>query len=130
MNAIIIGGNETVKTTIREQLNENFHVRIHHLDPDAILGDHDQAVLESADVILIDLTSKFLNSRLFVKEMKEFSPNAKILVLHIYRENELITPLFHAGASGYMLIDKIHSHLVHVIKRMTGGDEDIIAGID
>ncbi|MFP4469879.1 MAG: hypothetical protein ACLFPE_04315 [Bacteroidales bacterium] len=130
MKAIIIGGNENVSEAIREQLVEYFNAKAHLYNPEGDLKEEDQVFLQSADIVLIDLTSKFVNSRLFVKEVKELSPEARIIVLHIYREQELITPLFHAGAAAYVLIDTIPDHLPLVVKRVLGGEENLSAGIE
>ncbi len=130
MTAIIIGANESVNTAVEEQLTENFDIRVHALKPDNVLNDDDQNVLENAHLVVIDLTSGIKSSRIFVKQICEISPQAGIILLHIYRERELIDPLFQAGAAGYVLVDTINNQLPFVARKVLNGEKAVSGDTD
>ena len=122
MKAVIIGKNKAINDALGELLKENIACNIYHILPQNVLTNTDYDQLKNAEILLIDLNSSFTNSQLFVKELHEINPNAKIIALHIYKDLTLIKAIINAGASAYLLVNTNQNELVSAIKEISNGN--------
>jgi two-component system, NarL family, response regulator len=64
-----------------------------------------------------------------IKAIKQFRPDAKIIVLTMYEGEEHIYRAMSAGANTYVLKDTISSDLVRVIRNVFSGDQQLSPGL-
>jgi len=62
-------------------------------------------------LILTDLSMPRVNGMEAIKEIKRQSPETKVLVLTVHKEEEYILSTFRAGADGYLLKDSTHAEV-------------------
>ena len=74
------------------------------------------------DVVLMDLRIPELDGIKTCKEIKSKMPDAKILVLTTYQNDEEIFGSISAGASGYLLKDIKPSDLVEAVRTVSRGE--------
>lgn len=122
MKAIIIGKNRIVKDLIADLLNEEFGFEVAFLQLENPLEIPNLQQLENADIIMIDLTNGHPNSRLYLRELHEIAPQAKIIAMHHFSEKELINPFIDAGASAYLLINTTVGELINAINAALSGN--------
>jgi DNA-binding NarL/FixJ family response regulator len=79
-----------------------------HLHPDVVL----------MDIAMPDL-SGFEATRLILRK----NPKAKVLILTMYEEEEVINRCLAAGAAGYVLKDAPRAHLIHAIDVVRNGGQ-------
>ncbi len=80
-------------------------------------------------LILMDLSMPRMNGMDAIKEIKKRSPETKILVLTVHKNEEYILATLQAGADGYVLKDSTHSELEMAIKSVFSGNYYISPGI-
>ena len=73
------------------------------------------------NLILTDLSMPRVNGMEAIKEIKRQSPETKVLVLTVHKEEEYILSTFRAGADGYLLKDSTHAELVMAVKKVLSG---------
>jgi DNA-binding NarL/FixJ family response regulator len=73
------------------------------------------------DVILMDLSMPKMNGLEAMREIKRLSPDTKILVLTVHKNEEYILASFQAGADGYVLKDASHHELIAAVKTVMQG---------
>jgi two-component system response regulator NreC len=67
------------------------------------------------DVILMDVAMPDLNGFEATRRIRKAERRAKVLILTMYEEEDVIARCLDAGASGYVLKDAPVAHLVHAI---------------
>ncbi len=73
------------------------------------------------DIILLDLSMPKMNGISAIKEIKKQSPQTKVLVLTIHRDEEYILTSFQAGADGYCLKDARFDEVLNAMKMILSG---------
>jgi len=73
------------------------------------------------DLILTDLSMPRMNGMEAVREIKKRTPDTKIIVLTVHKNEEYILATLRAGADGYVIKDSTHSELVMAIKSVLSG---------
>jgi NarL family two-component system response regulator LiaR len=74
------------------------------------------------DVILLDLVMPRKGGIEAISEIKEENPNARILVLTSFAEDDKVFPAIKAGALGYLLKDSSASELLQAIRDVHRGE--------
>lgn len=74
------------------------------------------------DVILLDMMMPDLDGLEAIKLIKEENPQARILVLTSFGENEKLSAAIQAGALGYLLKDTTPDDLFHAIQSVYRGN--------
>ena len=78
-----------------------------------------QAVAKAAelapDVILMDIAMPDLSGFEATRRVLQHDPRAKVIILTMYEEEEVINRCLGAGAAGYVLKDAPRAHLIHAI---------------
>lgn len=73
------------------------------------------------DVILMDLVMPQMDGVQAIREIKQQNPNARILVLTSFSEDDRIFPAIKAGAAGYLLKDASPQELLQAIQDIHRG---------
>lgn len=81
------------------------------------------------NLVLMDLSMPRMNGMDAIKEIKKRSPETKILVLTVHKNEEYIVATLQAGADGYALKDSTHIELKIAIKNVLSGNHYISPGI-
>jgi NarL family two-component system response regulator LiaR len=82
----------------------------------------DRAHTLQPDVILLDLVMPRKSGLEAIVEIKEKTPNARILVLTSFAEDDKVFPAIKAGAMGYLLKDSSAQELVQAIRDVYQGE--------
>lgn len=81
------------------------------------------------DLILTDLSMPRMNGMEAIKEIRERSPETKILVLTVHKAEEYILATLQAGANGYLLKESTHAELLIAVHHVLRGRCYISPGI-
>jgi two-component system, NarL family, response regulator LiaR len=73
------------------------------------------------DVILIDLVMPQMDGLAAIQSIRADDPQARILVLTSFADDERIFPAIKAGAMGYLLKDTLPHDLLHAIREVSQG---------
>ena len=88
-----------------------------------------EAVLEARslrpDVILMDLVMPRKNGIEAIGEIKQENPEARILVLTSFAEDDKVFPAIKAGALGYLLKDSSPQELIQAIREVYRGESSL-----
>jgi NarL family two-component system response regulator LiaR len=82
----------------------------------------DAAVARSPDVVLMDLVMPGIGGVEAIRQIREQRPQARVLVLTSFQEDEQIFPAVRAGAAGYLLKDVEPQELVRAIRAAHAGE--------
>lgn len=84
-----------------------------------------QARLLQPDVILLDMVMPNMNGVEAIREIKTENPDARILVLTSFAEDEHVFPAMKAGALGYLLKDSSPQELLRAIRDVYRGESSL-----
>ena len=88
------------------------------------------ALQERPDVIIMDIVMPHMSGiEATLAILKEW-PDAKILILTSYLDNEKIYPVIEAGAKGYMLKTSSAAEILNSIRKVYRGEEAIETEVD
>ena len=73
------------------------------------------------DVILLDLQMPIKSGLEIIPEIKQHIPNARILVITSFGDDEYVFPAIKAGALGYLLKDTSPDEILHAIREVYAG---------
>jgi NarL family two-component system response regulator LiaR len=77
------------------------------------------------DVILMDLMMPRKSGTEAIEEIKQVNPDARVLVLTSFAEDEKVFPAIRAGAQGYLLKDSTPQELLDAIRRVYRGEASL-----
>jgi two-component system, NarL family, response regulator NreC len=83
----------------------------------------DQAKLLRPDVILMDISMPVLKGFDATRRIKRFLPDARILILTVYDDEDLVTRCLNAGALGYLVKDSPPAQVVFAIEAASRGEQ-------
>jgi two-component system response regulator NreC len=75
------------------------------------------------DVVLMDIAMPDLSGFDATRRILQANPKAKVIVLTMYEEEEVINRCLAAGAAGYVLKDAPRAHLIHAIDVVNKGGQ-------
>ena len=75
------------------------------------------------DVVLMDIAMPDLSGFDATRRILQANPKAKVIVLTMYEEEEVINRCLAAGAAGYVLKDDPRAHLIHAIDVVNKGGQ-------
>jgi two-component system, NarL family, response regulator LiaR len=89
-------------------------------------GDGHEAVAEvqklRPDVVLLDLVMPNLDGIDAIRQIRQASPDTKVIVLTTFADDEKVFPAVRAGAAGYLLKDVEPKELVDAIRTVHRGE--------
>ena len=126
---ILVDDHEMVRLGLKSFLN---------LQPDVeVIGEAsngrtgiDMALELRPDVVVMDLVMPEMNGVEATLELLKAWPEAKILVLTSYLDNEKIYPVIAAGAKGYMLKTSSAAEILNAIRKVAKGKLAIETEVD
>ncbi|MEX1139762.1 MAG: response regulator transcription factor [Bacteroidota bacterium] len=74
------------------------------------------------DVVVLDISMPVLNGVQATVRIQKFNSKIKILILSMYKDEEYVREVFHAGASGYILKQTTGAELIKAIKEVNKGN--------
>jgi DNA-binding NarL/FixJ family response regulator len=77
---------------------------------------------QKPDLILLDLVMPRLNGLAVIQDIKNLSPETKILALTVYEDEEYIIAALQSGAEGYCLKDAGREGLLRAIRSVFSGE--------
>jgi NarL family two-component system response regulator LiaR len=77
---------------------------------------------QAPDVVLMDLAMPRLDGVEAIRRIRERRPEARVLVLSSFLDDERLFPAVRAGAAGYLLKDVEPHELVRAIRTVHGGE--------
>ncbi|MGT2802119.1 response regulator transcription factor [Streptococcus henryi] len=129
INVILVDDHEMVRLGLKSFLN---------LQPDVeVIGEAgngragiDVALDLRPDVVVMDLVMPEMNGVEATLALLKEWPEAKILVLTSYLDNEKIYPVIDAGAKGYMLKTSSAAEILNAIRKVSRGELAIETEVD
>jgi DNA-binding NarL/FixJ family response regulator len=89
-------------------------------------GDGAEAVTQAReqhpDVILLDVQMPNVDGIEALRQIRATAPDARVIVLTTYRNEDYVFPSLQAGASGYMLKDATREELAGAIRSVAAGE--------
>lgn len=77
------------------------------------------------DVTLLDMVMPHMDGVESIRAIKQEFPNARILVLTSFAEDEMVFPAIKAGALGYLLKDSSPEELIRAIRNVYRGEASL-----
>lgn len=81
------------------------------------------------DLVLMDLSMPKMNGLDAIAEVKNQSPDTKVLVLTVHKAEEYVFESLKAGADGYLLKDATHTELMLAVGNVLDGKPYLSPGI-
>jgi DNA-binding NarL/FixJ family response regulator len=81
------------------------------------------------DLMLIDLSMPKMNGLDAIREIRQLSPDTKILVLTVHKAEEYVFESLRSGANGYLLKDADASELMRAMENVLSGKTYLSSGI-
>jgi len=81
--------------------------------------------LHHPDVVLMDLQLPTMSGLEAIRAIRHYDPNARIIVLTMYRGDEDIYRAIQAGARTYLLKDAIADELIKIVREVYAGGSPI-----
>jgi two-component system, NarL family, response regulator LiaR len=101
------------------ELQDDIEVVLDVADGEAAVA---AAESETPDVVLMDLVMPGVDGVEAIRRIRERRPQARVLVLSSFLDDERLFPAVRAGAAGYLLKDVEPRELVRAIRTVHGGE--------
>ena len=121
INVILVDDHEMVRLGLKSFLNLQGDVEVVGEAGNGREG-VDLALELRPDVVVMDLVMPELDGVQATLELLKEWPEAKILVLTSYLDNEKIYPVIEAGAKGYMLKTSSAAEILNSIRKVYRGE--------
>jgi DNA-binding NarL/FixJ family response regulator len=77
------------------------------------------------DVVLLDLELQDMNGADVIRSIRQDFPQARIIVLTSYSDDESISQSLRNGARGYLLKESLHRELITAIRNVSAGRRSV-----
>ncbi|MBS0152351.1 MAG: response regulator transcription factor [Nitrospira sp.] len=74
------------------------------------------------DLIIVDISLPLLNGLDAARQVKQFDPKVKILVLTMHADQVFVVEAFRLGVTGYVLKQSLSGELLHAVKEVLKGN--------
>ena len=129
INVILVDDHEMVRLGLKSFLNLQGDIEVVGEAGNGRDG-VDLALELRPDVVVMDLVMPELDGVQATLELLKEWPEARILVLTSYLDNEKIYPVIEAGAKGYMLKTSSAAEILNSIRKVYRGEEAIETEVD
>ena len=82
----------------------------------------DKARQAKPDIILMDIAMPLLNGLEATRQIKRILPDAKVVALTMYNDEEYVFQILKAGASGYLIKETATNELINAINSVRAGN--------
>ena len=121
MKILLVDDHEMVRLGLKSYLDLQADVEVVAESSNGREGG-EQALELRPDVIIMDIVMPEMNGIEATMAILETWPEAKILILTSYLDNEKIYPVLDAGAKGYMLKTSSADEILHAIRKVARGE--------
>ena len=121
MKILLVDDHEMVRLGLKSYLDLQEDVEVVAESSNGRKG-VEQALELRPDVIIMDIVMPEMNGIEATMTILETWPEAKILILTSYLDNEKIYPVLDAGAKGYMLKTSSADEILHAIRKVARGE--------
>lgn len=121
IRVLLVDDHEMVRLGLKSFLNLQPDVEVVAEADDGEQG-LEMALAEKPDVIVMDLVMPKMTGVEATLAILEKWPEAKIVILTSYLDNEKIYPVLNAGAKGYMLKTSSADEIVQAIRKVSRGE--------
>ena len=121
INVILVDDHEMVRLGLKSFLNLQGDVEVVGEAGNGREG-VDLALELRPDVVVMDLVMPELDGVQATLELLKEWPEAKILIVSSYLDNEKIMPVLNAGARGYMIKTSSADELLHAVRKVAVGE--------
>src|SRR5579863_3404343 len=83
----------------------------------------EQAIRLQPDVVLMDISMPVLKGFDATRRIKKERPDAKVLILTVYDDEDMVARCLDAGASGYVLKDSPPAQLTYAVQAVSRGQQ-------
>jgi DNA-binding NarL/FixJ family response regulator len=73
------------------------------------------------DVAIVDISMPHLDGLQVARQIREVTPNTKVVVLTMHESDQMVRRVLDAGALGYVLKSDLAAHLVKAVKDVSAG---------
>ena len=129
INVILVDDHEMVRLGVSAYLAAQADIEVVAEAENGLMGYH-KALELRPDIILMDLVMDVMDGVEATQKILAEWPEAKILVLTSYLDNEKIYPVIEAGAKGYMLKTSSAAEILNSIRKVYRGEEAIETEVD
>ena len=121
MEVLIVDDHPVVRIGLRTMLESEENIRVTGVAASAAeaISSFERLV---PDVVLMDLRMPEMEGTEAIRAMRRMRPEARILVLTNYEEDESILRALQAGASGYLLKSTPHAEIVDAMRKVHRGE--------
>lgn len=120
IRVVLIDDHTVVRKGIRVLLEQEPDIEVVAEAEDGLKG-VDVCVEYEPDVVVLDMALPLLSGVEAARKIREKVPEAKILILSMYDDEEYILDSFKVGVSGYILKDVVVSDLVSAVQSVYRG---------
>ena len=85
----------------------------------------DMAKALNPDIVIMDVSMPQLNGLKATRELQRVRPNVKVLTLTRHKDDGYLQQLLRAGVSGYVLKQSPSTELLHAIRAIAAGGQDL-----
>lgn len=121
MKILLVDDHEMVRLGLKSYLDLQEDVEVVAESSNGRKG-VEQALELRPDVIIMDIVMPEMNGIEATMAILETWPEAKILILTSYLDNEKIYPVLDAGAKGYMLKTSSADEILHAVRKVARGE--------
>lgn len=121
MKILLVDDHEMVRLGLKSYLDLQADVEVVAESSNGREG-VEQALELRPDVIIMDIVMPEMNGIEATMAILETWPEAKILILTSYLDNEKIYPVLDAGAKGYMLKTSSADEILHAVRKVARGE--------
>ncbi len=121
MKILLVDDHEMVRLGLKSYLDLQADVEVVAESSNGREG-VEQALELRPDIIIMDIVMPEMNGIEATMAILETWPEAKILILTSYLDNEKIYPVLDAGAKGYMLKTSSADEILHAVRKVARGE--------
>lgn len=121
VRVVIVDDHPVIRRGVRDILADNPHLEVVAEASSGVEALHTVCEMRP-DLVLLDVTLPDRTGIEVLKELKELSPQTKVLVLSIHSEEQYAVRALRAGAAGYLTKESAPEDLLRAIEAVLDGE--------